>query len=112
MVIKPVINPGIMSCTIAKMNTGIDSVVLIQNLRLISVSSWFSLFLLESAFGCRAMPHLEQEPGSWRKISGCIGQTYSVGLAGVLFTAFSNAIPHCGQLPGCSWRILGCMGQE
>ena len=49
--------------------------------------------------GSSAMPHIGQEPGSERTISGCIGQTYSVFTVGADGAAGSRAMPHLGQAP-------------
>ena len=49
--------------------------------------------------GSRAMPHLGQDPGASRTISGCIGQVHSVRVAGAGDTG-SSAMPHFGHAPG------------
>ena len=53
------------------------------------------------------MPQIGHEPGSARTISGCIGQVYSVRVAGAAGTSGSSAMPHLGQAPGWSWRTSG-----
>src|SRR5580700_373813 len=60
--------------------------------------------------GSSAMPQIGQAPGASRTICGCIGQVYSVSLAGADMVMGSSAMPHFGQFPGPDLLISGCMG--
>ena len=84
--------------------------MLAQKRRVMSSSSGFASSMV-AVRGSRAMPQMGQSPGSSRTISGCIGQTYSVRVAGAVMVSGSSAIPHFGQLPGPSWRTSGSIGQ-
>ena len=107
---SPFTRSGKNSAPIARTNTGSASAVLIQKRRVMSISSAFSSSAPVAVMGSSAMPHLGQEPGSSRTISGCIGQVYCVAAA-VRGTSGSSAMPHLGQLPGPGWRTSGCIGQ-
>ncbi len=61
--------------------------------------------------GSSAIPQIGQLPGPGRTISGCIGQVYSVRVAGAAKVAGSNAMPHFGQLPGSCLLTSGSIGQ-
>jgi hypothetical protein len=89
---------GISSETI-NASKGSERAKLIQNLLDMSASSGFVSSPVASR-GSRAIPQIGQLPGSERTISGCIGQVYSVRLAGGGIIFCSSATPHFGQLPG------------
>src|SRR6476620_2875906 len=95
----------------AARNTGVVSTTLTQKRHVMLVSSGFSFSSAETTRGSNAIPQIGQEPGAERTISGCIGHTYSVLVAGTAGTAASNAIPHLGQAPGFFWCTSGSMGQ-
>ena len=59
----------------------------------------------------RAMPQIGQLPGSFLTTSGCMGQVYSVVVAGGAGDSGSRAMPHLGHGPGVGWRTSGHMGQ-
>src|ERR1700687_1295190 len=84
-------------------NRGAVRAKLIQKRRVMSRSSGLSSSTV-IVRGSRAMPHIGQLPGSARTISGCMGQVYSVLLAGSAGDSGSSAIPHLGQGPGLIWR--------
>src|SRR6058998_817055 len=71
-------NPSIGA--IATSSNGALSTALTQRRRVRSRSS--ALSSSAPATGTRAMPHLGQDPGALRTISGCIGQVYSAACAG------------------------------
>ena len=95
---------------IAIANRGAVRAKLIQNRRVMSRSSGLSSSTV-TVRGSRAMPQIGQLPGSARTISGCMGQVYSVLLAGSAGDSGSSAIPHLGQGPGPICRTSGHMGQ-
>ena len=72
-------------------------------------SSGFDSGAAVTVRGSRAMPQIGHDPGSVRTISGCIGQVYSVRVAGGI--SGSNAMPHDGHAPGFGWRTSGHIGQ-
>ena len=102
--------PGSMS-DIARMNSGRERAALIQKRRVMSTSSGLGASSRVTVLGSRAMPQIGQEPGSSRTISGCMGQTYSVLVAGAASVAGSSAMPHFGQAPGLDSRTSGSIGQ-
>jgi hypothetical protein len=57
------------------------------------------------------MPQIGQLPGALRTISGCIGHTHSVRVAGSAGATGSKPMPHVGQAPGAAARTSGCIGQ-
>src|SRR5512145_3208054 len=63
----------------ASITSGMDNAVPIQNRRVRSRSSESSAAPVP-AIGTRAIPHLGQEPGPSRTISGCMGQVYCAPL--------------------------------
>src|SRR3989442_3316172 len=71
-------NPSIGA--IATNSNGALSTTLTQRRRVRSRSS--ALSSSAPATGTRAMPHLGQDPGALRTISGCIGQVYSAACSG------------------------------
>src|ERR1035438_7109997 len=89
---------------------GAASATLIHSRRVMSASSGFDSSAVISR-GSSAMPQIGQEPGASRTICGCIGQVYSVRLAGAVTVAGSSAMPQIGQEPGASRTICGCIGQ-
>ncbi len=96
---------------IARMKRGKDSAALIQKRRVISTSSGLGASSRVAVLGSSAMPQIGQEPGSSRTISGCIGQTYSIRVAGAAIVSGSSAMPHLGQAPGLDARTSGSIGQ-
>src|SRR5208337_792528 len=90
-------------------SNGAVSPRLIQNRRVMSRSSGLSSSTV-TVRGSRAMPQIGQFPGCARTTSGCIGQVYSVLLAGSAGDSGSSAIPHFGQGPGPIWRTSGHIG--
>jgi hypothetical protein len=102
--------PGIRS-DIARRKTGRASERLHQKRRVMSISSGLSSSSRATTFSSRAMPHFGQVPGSARTTSGCMGQTYSVRVAGASSTSGSRAMPHLGQAAGEASRISGSIGQ-
>src|SRR5687767_1457308 len=95
----------------ATMNSGRERTALIQNRRVMSTSSGFGASSRVTVLGSSAMPQIGQEPGSPRTISGCMGQTYSIFVAGIANVSGSNAMPHFGQAPGLDSRTSGSIGQ-
>src|SRR5688572_26478157 len=93
------------------MKRGKDSPALIQKRRVMSTSSGLGVSSRVAVLGSSAMPQIGQEPGSSRTISGCIGQTYSVRVAGAGNVSGSSAMPHFGQAPGLDSRTSGSIGQ-
>ena len=91
-------------------NSGAVSAALTQNLRVMSRNSGFSSWVAVTVRGSRAMPQMGQEPGPARTISGCMGQVYSVRLAGSENSG-SRAMPQEGQAPGRDSRTFGHIGQ-
>src|SRR5271165_3834662 len=89
---------------------GTESAAPIHNLLVISISSGLISSAVTSR-GSSAMPQIGHEPGASRTICGCIGQVYSMRLAGGGAVAGSRAMPHFGQLPGPICLISGCIGQ-
>src|ERR1019366_8881171 len=89
---------------------GTASATLIHSRLVISASSGLVSSAVTSR-GSSAMPQIGHEPGASRTICGCIGQVYSVRLAGSATVTGSSAMPHLGQLPGPGCLISGCMGQ-
>src|SRR5712692_5585446 len=96
---------------IARKKIGAVSAKQIQNRRVMSISSGFASSSRVTVLGSSAIPQIGQEPGSWRTISGCMGQTYSVFIEGAEGAAGSRAMPHLGQAPGLDSRTSGSMGQ-
>ena len=101
--------PPIM-CDMPSRNTGRVKTRLAQKRRLIEASSGFACSCAVTVRGSDAIPQIGQEPGSERTISGCIGQTYSVRLAGKRGIG-SSAMPHFGQGPGSAFSTSGSIGQ-
>jgi len=56
------------------------------------------------------MPHFGQGPGLSWTTSGCMGQTYSVLVAGGAVGDLSSAMPHLGHAPGRSLLTSGSIG--
>jgi hypothetical protein len=102
--------PGTRS-DIASASSGTVSATPIQNRRVMSRSSGLTGSSAVTVRGSRAMPQMGQLPGSLRTISGCIGQTHSVRVAGSRGVSGSSAMPQLGQAPGPAWRTSGCIGQ-
>ena len=100
-----------MSPPIASTSSGTVSATLIQNRRVMSTSSGLTSSSAVAVRGSSAMPHFGQLPASSRTISGCIGQTHSVFVAGGVTDTGSSAMPHDVQLPAFGSRTSGCMGQ-
>src|SRR5919108_2585128 len=98
--------PGIKS-DMARKAIGTLSATEIQNRRVISTSSGLASSSKVTVLGSSAMPQIGHEPGSWRTISGCMGQTYSVLTDGAATAAGSKAMPHLGQAPGFDSRTSG-----
>src|SRR5688572_8737835 len=96
---------------IATINSGRESAALIQKRRVMSTSSGLGWSSRLTVLGSRAIPQIGQDPGSSRTISGCMGQTYSVRVAGAAIVSGSNAIPHLGHAPGLDARTSGSIGQ-
>src|ERR1017187_1397039 len=88
---------------------GAARVTLIHKRLVISANSGLASSAVTSR-GSSAMPQMGHGPGASRTICGCIGQVYSVRLAGAVTVAGSSAMPHLGQLPGPGCLISGCMG--
>ena len=93
------------------MKRGSERAALIQNRRVMSTNSGFGASSRVIVLGSKAMPQIGHEPGSSRTISGCIGQTYSVRVAGAASVSGSRAMPHFGQAPGLDSRTSGSIGQ-
>ena len=91
-------------------SSGAVSARLIQKRRVMSRSSGFASSTV-TVRGSSAMPQIGQLPGPARTISGCIGQVYSVLVAGRAGDSGSSAIPHLGQGPGPICRTSGHIGQ-
>ena len=101
---------GLNMLPMAIANRGAVRAKLIQKRRVMSRSSGLSSSTV-TVRGSSAMPQIGQLPGSARTISGCMGQVYSVLLAGSAGDSGSSAIPHLGQGPGPICRTSGHMGQ-
>jgi hypothetical protein len=86
------------------------SAALIQNRLVMSTSSGFFSSSTLTVLGSSAIPQMGQSPGASLTISGCMGQVYSVFVAGIAATVGSRAIPHFGQSPGPCWRTSGSIG--
>jgi len=82
-----------------------------QNRLVMSRSSGFFSSAALTVRGSRAMPQIGHGPGSSRTICGCMGQVYSIFVAGSAARTGSSAIPHLGQSPGPCCRTSGSMGQ-
>src|SRR5579863_1766124 len=95
---------------IEKITSGVVRIAATQNRRVISRTSGFSSSAAVTVRGSSAMPQIGQDPGSRRTISGCIGQVYSVRVAGSGFSG-SNAIPQEGHGTGFVSRTSGHIGQ-
>src|ERR671924_1259835 len=95
---------------IARKKIGAVSATEIQNRRVISTSSGLASSSKVTVLGSSAMPQIGHEPGSWRTISGCMGQTYSVLTDGAAGAADSKAMPHFGHAPGGVSRTSGSIG--
>src|SRR5829696_4399223 len=100
--------PGIRS-DMAISSNGIVRMRPTLNRRVISSNSSFASSPV-TVLGSSAIPHIGQKPGSSRTICGCIGQVYSVFVAGALIVTGSRAMPHLGQEPGPALRTCGCIG--
>src|SRR4026208_643260 len=96
---------------IAIRKSGRESAALIQNRRVMSSSSGLGASSKVSVLGSRAIPQIGQAPGSDRTISGCMGHTYSVRVAGAAMVEGSSAMPHFGQARGLDSRTSGSIGQ-
>ena len=92
-------------------NSGRESAALIQKRRVMSTNSGLGASSRVAVLGSSAMPQIGQDPGSSRTISGCIGQTYSIRVAGAAIVSGSSAMPHFGQAPGLDARTSGSIGQ-
>src|SRR6516165_5204296 len=90
--------------------TGVASARLTQKRRVMSTTSGFTSSSRLTIRGSKAIPQRGQEPGADLTISGCMGHTYSVLIAGDIVLTGSNAMPHLGQAPGVDLRTSGCMG--
>ena len=90
-------------------SSGAVNARLIQKRRVMSRSSGFVSSTV-TVRGSSVMPQIGQLPGSARTTSGCMGQVYSVLLAGSVGDSGSRAIPHFGQGPGPIWRTSGHIG--
>ncbi len=95
----------------AMTRSGMVSARLAQKRRVMSRSSGFSGSAAVMVRGSNAMPQSGHAPGSSRTISGCMGQTHSVLVAGAAIISGSSAMPHLGHAPGPCWRTSGSMGQ-
>jgi len=93
-----------------KASSGTVSATATQKRRRMSSSSGLASERVISR-GSSAMPQMGQAPGSERTICGCMGQVYSVRVAGAARVAGSSAMPHLGQAPGPSFETSGSMGQ-
>src|SRR5439155_4288461 len=102
--------PGIKS-DMARKAIGRLSATEIQNRRFIWTSSGLACSSKVTVLGSSAMPQIGHEPGSWRTISGCMGQTYSVLIDGAAGAAGSKAMPHFGHAPPFESRTSGSIGQ-
>src|SRR5271165_428050 len=89
-------------------SSGAVSTRLTQKRRVMSRSSELSSSTV-TVRGSSAMPQIGQLPGSDRTISGCIGQVYSVFVAGIAGDSGSKAMPHFGHGPGPTCRTSGHM---
>ena len=65
-----------------------------------SRSSGFASSSSVTVRGSSAMPQIGHAPGAGRTISGCIGHTHSVRVAGAASATGSRAMPHIGQAAG------------
>src|ERR1700680_3714958 len=101
---------GAIMLPMATTSSGAVSARLIQKRRVMSRNSGLSSSSV-TVRGSRAMPQIGQLPGPARAISGCMGQVYSILLAGTEGDSASSAMPHCGHGPGPNCRTLGHMGQ-
>src|ERR1700676_1613316 len=90
--------PGIMS-DISMSISGSASATLTQKRCVMSASSGETASLALTTRGSSVIPQIGQLPGSERTICGCIGQTYSVFVAGCIGATDSGALPHLGQDP-------------
>ena len=102
--------PG-MSPPIAMATNGRDSPRHTQNRLRMFRSSGFSSSSASTVRGSSAIPHFGQLPEWSCTTSGCIGQVYSIRVAGSVGLIGSRAIPHSGQSPGPFCRTSGCIGQ-
>ena len=70
---------GAANSAIATTSTGIARIADTQNRRVIFSSSGFVSSSALTSIGSSAIPQIGHDPGSFRTISGCIGQVYSRG---------------------------------
>src|SRR5207249_1038923 len=89
--------PGIKS-DMARKTIGALNPTPIQRRRVISTSSGLASSSKVTVLGSSAMPHIGHDPGSWRTMLGCMGQTYSVLTDGAAGAAGSKAMPQAGSI--------------